>query len=106
MTDAPASQLAANAALPSAVLRGSSPLADHSEGMSYLQSVPRRLVTLYLPLFIIVIVLLFPFYWMALTAIKPDEQLLNLDKWNPFWTTAPTLKHIKKLLFERHYPQW
>ena len=31
---------------------------DHSEGMSYLQSVPRRLVTLYLPLSIIVIVLL------------------------------------------------
>ena len=35
-------------------------------------------------------VLLFPFYWMALTAIKPDEQLLDLDKFNPFWTTAPT----------------
>jgi multiple sugar transport system permease protein len=24
-------------------------------------------------------VLLFPFYWMALTAIKPDEQLLDLE---------------------------
>ena len=36
--------------------------------MSYLQSLPRRLVTLYLPLSIIVIMLLFPFYWMALTA--------------------------------------
>src|SRR6267154_1100378 len=52
---------------------------DHSEGMSYLQSVPRRMVTLYLPLAIIVFVLLFPFYWMGLTAIKPDEQLLDLD---------------------------
>ena len=61
---------------------GSSPTVakdDHSEGMSYLQSVPRRLVTLYLPLSIIVFVLLFPFYWMGLTAIKPDEQLLDLD---------------------------
>ena len=80
--------------------------ADHSEGMSYLESLPRRLVTLYLPLSIIVIILLFPFYWMALTAIKPDEQLLDLDKFNPFWTTAPTLKHIQKLLFESHYPEW
>ena len=62
------------------------PAADHSEGMSYLESLPRRLVTLYLPLSLIVIILLFPFYWMALTAIKPDEQLLNLDKFNPFWT--------------------
>ena len=79
---------------------------DHSEGMSYLNSLPRRLVTLYLPLSIIVIVLLFPFYWMALTAIKPDDQLLDLDKFNPFWTTAPTLKHIQKLLFESHYPEW
>src|SRR5262244_1749182 len=79
---------------------------DHAEGMSYLETVPRRLVTLYLPLAIILVVLLFPFYWMALTAIKPDEQLLNLDRFNPFWTTAPTLKHIQQLLFAPHYPQW
>ena len=81
-------------------------LADHAEGMSYLQSLPRRLVTLYMPLGIILVVLLFPFYWMALTAIKPDEQLLDLEKYSPFWTTAPTLKHVVKLLFESNYPQW
>src|SRR5467141_2909960 len=79
---------------------------DHAEGMSYLETLPRRLVTLYLPLGIILVVLLFPFYWMTLTAIKPDEQLLDLDKFNPYWTTAPTLKHIVKLLFESPYPEW
>ena len=79
---------------------------DHSEGMSYLQNLPKRLIQLYLPLGIIVTVLLFPFYWMALTAIKPDDQLLDMDKVNPFWTTAPTLKHITKLLFESYYPLW
>jgi len=79
---------------------------DESEGMSYLVSLPRRIVTLYLPLAIIVVILLFPFYWMALTAIKPDEQLLDLNTYNPFWTTTPTLKHIKKLLFESYYPRW
>ena len=80
--------------------------ADHSEGMSYLQSVPRRLVTVYLPLSIIIIILLFPFYWMGLTSIKPDDQLLDLDRFNPFWTWNPTLKHFHKLLFESYYPHW
>jgi multiple sugar transport system permease protein len=79
---------------------------DESEGMSYLESLPRRLITLYLPLFIILVVLLFPFYWMALTSIKPDEQLIDMDKFNPFWVVHPTFKHISKLLFETEYPRW
>jgi multiple sugar transport system permease protein len=81
-------------------------LPDDREGMSYLETLPRRLVTVYLPLALILIVLLFPFYWMALTAIKPDEQLIEMDRVSPFWTTAPTLKHIAKLLFETDYPRW
>jgi multiple sugar transport system permease protein len=79
---------------------------DESDGMSYLESLPRRVVTLYIPLFVILIVLLFPFYWMALTSIKPDEQLINMDKFNPFWVVHPTFKHISKLLFETQYPRW
>jgi multiple sugar transport system permease protein len=79
---------------------------DDSEGMSFLESLPRRIVTLYLPLFVILVVLLFPFYWMALTSIKPDEQLIDMDKFNPFWVVHPTFKHISKLLFETQYPRW
>jgi multiple sugar transport system permease protein len=79
---------------------------DDSEGMSYLESLPRRVVTLYLPLLLILIVLLFPFYWMALTSIKPDEQLIDMNKYNPFWVVHPTFKHISKLLFETQYPRW
>jgi len=94
----------AKIASPKAVLSGVT--ADHTEGMSYLQTLPRRLVTLYLPLSLIIFVLLFPFYWMALTAIKPDEQLLDLERFNPFWTWTPTFKHIDKLLFGTHYPLW
>src|SRR5262249_40546534 len=100
MTDVLASKVAS----PKAVLAGVT--ADHTEGMSYLQTLPRRLVTLYLPLSLILFLLLFPFYWMALTAIKPDEQLLDLERFNPFWTWTPTLKHIDKLLFGTHYPLW
>ncbi|MGB8036763.1 MAG: carbohydrate ABC transporter permease, partial [Pseudolabrys sp.] len=55
---------------------------------------------------IILLILLFPFYWMALTSIKPDNQLLDLDTYSPFWTWNPTLKHITKLLFETEYPIW
>ena len=80
--------------------------ADDSEGMSYLESLPRRTVTLYLPLLVILLVLLFPFYWMALTSIKPDEQLIDMNTYNPFWVIHPTFKHISKLLFETQYPRW
>jgi multiple sugar transport system permease protein len=79
---------------------------DDSEGMTYLESLPSRIVTLYIPLFIIVVILLFPFYWMALTSIKPDEQLIDMEKFNPFWVIKPTFKHISKLLFETNYPRW
>jgi multiple sugar transport system permease protein len=89
-----------------AEIASAAPLDDSREGMSYLETLPRRLVTVYLPLGIILLVLLFPFYWMALTSIKPDEQLIDMERVNPFWTASPTLKHIEKLLFETHYPRW
>jgi multiple sugar transport system permease protein len=79
---------------------------DDNEGMNYLESLPRRVVTLYIPLGLILIVLLFPFYWMALTSIKPDEQLIDMNTYNPFWVVHPTFKHISKLLFETQYPRW
>jgi len=80
--------------------------ADQREGMSYLESFPQRLVTLWLPLGIIMVVLLFPFYWMALTSVKPNAQLVDMNTHNPFWVVNPTLEHIKRLLFETAYPRW
>ena len=66
----------------------------------------RRLVTIYLPLALFVIVLLFPFYWMAITSFKPNAELYDYKKYNPFWIGSPTLDHIKKLLFDTAYPRW
>ena len=43
---------------------------------------------------------------MVITAIKPDEQLIDMERFNPFWVVSPTLKHIRKLLFETQYPLW
>jgi len=78
------------------------PVAD---GMGYLESLPRRLVTLYMPLGIFVFVLLFPFYWMGTTALKPNAELLSRTG-NPFWVANPTLEHFYHLVFETPYPEW
>src|SRR5262249_59325772 len=32
--------------------------------------------------------------------------LLDMERVNPFWTTAPTLKHFYNLLFQTNYPLW
>jgi multiple sugar transport system permease protein len=75
------------------------------EGMGYLESIPRRVVTLYLPLAIFLFVLLFPFYWMVTTSLKPNAELLSREG-NPFWVVSPTLEHFRHLLFETPYPDW
>jgi multiple sugar transport system permease protein len=80
--------------------------ADDSEAMAYLDRLPRRLLTLYLPLSLILFFLLFPFYWMTTTTFKPDEELYDYEKFNPFWVAHPTLDNIKKLFFDTDYPQW
>ena len=74
--------------------------------MDYLERLPRRVVTLYLPLGVFVFVLLFPFYWMTTTTFKPDAELYDYAHFNPFGIVHPTLMHIEKLLFETSYPQW
>jgi multiple sugar transport system permease protein len=66
----------------------------------------RRTVMIYLPLGCFVLILLFPFYWMAVTAFKPNAELLNFHQHNPFWINSPTLLHIRHLLFETSYPRW
>ncbi|NRF69713.1 carbohydrate ABC transporter permease [Aquincola sp. S2] len=80
------------------------PTAD-SGGMHYLDTLPRRWISTYLPLGVFLIVLLFPFYWMAMTSFKPNEELVSRSA-NPFWILKPTLAHFRKLLFDTEYPQW
>ena len=78
---------------------------DDSQGMSYLDTVRSRWVTVYIPMAIFVFVLLFPFYWMVITSVKPNNELLSRDG-NPFWVIQPTLEHFHKLLFKTAYPEW
>jgi multiple sugar transport system permease protein len=66
----------------------------------------RRMVVLWLPLACFVIILLFPFYWMTVTAFKPDAELYNFAQHNPLWISSPTLDHVYMLLFKTSYPHW
>jgi multiple sugar transport system permease protein len=78
---------------------------DEPERLSW-DSRAKRLITVYLPLSLFVITLLFPFYWMAITAIKPDYEMYDYAKYSPFWVHSPTLVNIDKLLFQTEYPRW
>jgi multiple sugar transport system permease protein len=75
------------------------------EMMSW-DSKSRRVVMLYVPLACFVLILLFPFYWMTVTAFKPNAELYDFQTHNPFWITSPTLDHIYHLLFRTDYPRW
>ena len=79
--------------------------AGDSGGMTFLDTRMRVFTTAYLPLIVFLIVLLFPFYWMAITAVKPDAELLSRAG-NPFWVINPTLAHFHTLLFKTEFPAW
>ena len=76
-----------------------------SAGMGFHETRMRRFVTLYLPIAAFLVVLLFPFYWMAITSFKPNAELLSREG-NPFWVVNPTLAHFNHLIFETPYPDW
>jgi multiple sugar transport system permease protein len=78
---------------------------DSQEGMDW-DSRARRTVFIYVPLACFVLILLFPFYWMAITSFKPNAELYDYKTYNPFWIASPTLDHIYKLLFQTTYPKW
>jgi multiple sugar transport system permease protein len=60
----------------------------------------------YLPLSPYLFVVLFPFYWMVITAFKRDNDLYNLTT-APFWfKEAPTLSHLKLLIYDTLFLKW
>jgi multiple sugar transport system permease protein len=69
----------------------------------------KRWVCLYLPLGAFVIVTLFPFYYMAVTSIRPDREMYipwNRPNFAPFWTVHPTLEHFALLFRETLFTRW
>jgi multiple sugar transport system permease protein len=69
----------------------------------------RRWVYFYIPLGGFVFWLLFPFYWMLVTSVRPDRELYRpwmAPNYTPFWTDHPTLVHIMDLLTETLFARW
>ena len=69
----------------------------------------RKWVYFYIPMAVFIVFTLFPFYWMAVTAMRPDGELYRTFRQanaTPFWTLEPTLEHFKGLLQTTAFPQW
>jgi multiple sugar transport system permease protein len=64
-----------------------------------------RLRRLYLPLAFFMVAMLFPFYWMFITSIKPNRELYS-QKIMPLMVYQPTLKHYIDLLWETNFLTW
>jgi len=69
----------------------------------------KKWIYFYIPLTVFILFTLFPFYWMAVTAFRPDAELYR--SWRaanatPFWTLEPTLEHFTGLLESTAFLQW
>ena len=65
----------------------------------------RRALKLWLPLGFFMVFTLFPFYWMAVTSLKSNQELYN-RKIMPLIVYHPTLKHYIDLLTETSFLTW
>ena len=69
----------------------------------------KKWIFFYLPMAVFILFTLFPFYWMAVTALRPDHELYRTWRQasaTPFWTLEPTLEHFKGLLQTTAFPHW
>ena len=69
----------------------------------------KKWVLFYLPMAVFILFTLFPFYWMAVTAVRPDGELYRTWRQasaTPFWTLEPTLEHFRGLLQTTAFPKW
>jgi multiple sugar transport system permease protein len=65
----------------------------------------QRLFRLHIPLALFAAFLLFPFAWMLIVSLKPDQDLLRTDK-NPFVLRNVTLDHYRYLFEETDFLRW
>lgn len=68
-------------------------------------SLVERWLFLYLPLLFALIFLIGPFYWMAITALKPDGELYDPAR-SPLFVSSPTLTHFVYLFTETDFLLW
>ena len=64
-----------------------------------------QVVRVWLPVGFFLLLALFPFYWMAITSVKPNAELYNKNMM-PLLVHNPTLKHYIGLLTETSFLTW
>src|SRR6266852_1976908 len=64
-----------------------------------------RIIRLYLPLAFFLVSMLFPFYWMAITSIKPNRELYS-QRVMPLIVHQPTPKHYIYLFDQTNFLTW
>jgi multiple sugar transport system permease protein len=68
-------------------------------------SAGKRIGRIYVPLGFYGVFLLFPFAWMLIVSLKPDQQLLD-TRMNPFVIRDATLDHYRYLFEETEFLTW
>lgn len=65
----------------------------------------QRVIFFYIPLFMFLVMLLFPFYWMIQASIKPDRELYNAAM-SPFYFRSATFDHFRYLFENTQFLLW
>jgi multiple sugar transport system permease protein len=64
-----------------------------------------RLFRIYIPVLLFIFITLFPFYWMFITSLKSDTELLDFHQL-PIFVREPTLKNYQDLFTHTFFPRW
>ena len=64
-----------------------------------------RWIRIYIPLLVLIVVTLFPFYWMAVTSFKRASELYDSSV-SPLWAREPTLEWYRHLFTQTNFPHW
>ena len=64
-----------------------------------------RVFRIYIPVLLFIFITLFPFYWMFITSLKSDTELLDFNQL-PIFVREPTLKNYQDLFTHTYFPRW
>jgi multiple sugar transport system permease protein len=65
----------------------------------------RRVLTVHIPIILFIALTLFPFYWMFITSLKTNQELIS-TRTMPLWVSKPTLQHYQHLLYNTFFLRW
>src|SRR3979409_462066 len=64
-----------------------------------------RWIRIYIPILVLLVIPLFPFYWMAVTTFKSPSELFDFNQ-SPLFVRQPTLERWKELFLHTNFPRW